>query len=572
MAPHDLYATILDQLDQGVLVLDEDRQLIYMNEKGRDIIGLSHREGPVHPAGYLERGDLVLLIDYPLGADDGGLSPSDLQLLGLSGEMPDVGDYLLLAGIYGGSTLAWEYGTLRPSEEKLLTCTTAQGHHLRLRLDRQKRLMDIAVNNHHFPVHFLTSYGHMVVLDPQGELKFIQSHGYTIRKESIATLLRGGSFQAKGKSSPPVQFPLPLHDVIEPGRLTHALTAGLAGEPVPPPRSLLDINKRLVFATIKTARDERGRPCVFCLFSEIVDVPNAASHQPPMWDELTFPGEAPDTLPSTLVAESLPLKRALQFAFQCAPLDYPLLFIGESGTGKRHLARELHEASGRTGPFVALDLLSVREDLMLMALFGDDVLGLKGALDQARNGTLYLRGLDRLPGHLQGALVEYYHHGDSTLPRLIVASHQDLLTDVKEGILLEDLYQHLATFTITLPPLRALPETILPLATRLAPKPLSSDAMEALMRYEFPGNVAELKQILTAAGHVSGDIITAETLHLPVSPGAMGLKERLRLAEKTILEREWERTGGDKKRMMAILDISKTSLYDKLNDYDIGRS
>lgn len=225
-----------------------------------------------------------------------------------------------------------------------------------------------------------------------------------------------------------------------------------------------------------------------------------------------------------------------------APSDASILIIGETGTGKEIAARQIHERSGRTGPFVAVNCGALSESLGEAALFGHEAGAYTGAsgaragwFEAANGGTLFLDEIGDLPLMLQVALLRVLQERQvvrlgSRKPvpidiRVIAATNIDVSKAVANGQFRLDLYFRLSVATLDLPPLRVRTGDILPLAehfiavysSRLkSPVPrLEADAQAALLNHAWPGNIRELENVMHAAVLVrTGNVIRAEDLRL----------------------------------------------------------
>ncbi|MFT3972719.1 MAG: sigma-54-dependent Fis family transcriptional regulator [Amaricoccus sp.] len=215
----------------------------------------------------------------------------------------------------------------------------------------------------------------------------------------------------------------------------------------------------------------------------------------------------------------------------------PILIQGETGTGKEFLARALHEASGRAGPFVAVNCAAIPEALIEAELFGHAPGaftgaapgGRKGLVEAAAGGTLFLDEIGDMPLALQARLLRVLAEGEVTPVgalrprrvdlRVVSATHRDLPAQVRAGALREDLYYRLSAATLALPPLRAredfdwLADRLLGGRARLTPA-----ARAALRARAWPGNLRELGNALAvAAALCDGGVI--DRADLPPEPG-----------------------------------------------------
>lgn len=206
-----------------------------------------------------------------------------------------------------------------------------------------------------------------------------------------------------------------------------------------------------------------------------------------------------------------------------APSDATVLIIGDTGTGKELIARHVHQQSGRTGPFVAVNCGAFSENLIEAELFGHEsgaFTGAQGArqgwFEAAQHGTLFLDEIGDLPLSMQVKLLRVLQERQvvrlgSRKPididvRLVAATNVDLVSAVEAGHFRADLYYRLNIATIDLPPLRERPGDILPLARHfvdryrakmhLGPIEFSSNARQAMIAYAWPGNIRELENVI----------------------------------------------------------------------------
>jgi MoxR-like ATPase len=227
-----------------------------------------------------------------------------------------------------------------------------------------------------------------------------------------------------------------------------------------------------------------------------------------------------------IIGESPALSRVLADAARVAPSSIPVLILGESGCGKESLARALHDASGRSGAYVALDLTAANENLVEDQLFGHvkgAYTGVEstriGAFREADGGTLFLDELGNLSPKLQAKLLRVLQEkmvqplGSDKLVRVdvrvVAATNADLEGMIARGEFREDLYQRLRGVELRLPPLRQRRGDILLLAEHFYRQArrretvpstwLEEDAREALNSWPWPGNIRELANVIELA-------------------------------------------------------------------------
>jgi len=303
-----------------------------------------------------------------------------------------------------------------------------------------------------------------------------------------------------------------------------------------------------------------------------------------------------------------------------------VLLIGESGTGKELFAHAIHHNSTRaSAPFVAINCSSIPEHLLESELFGYEEGaftgakkgGKKGQFELASKGTLFLDEIGDMPLSMQSKLLRVLQEKEvvrvggyksiSVDVRIIAATHRDLEKMVEKGEFRQDLYYRLNVIKIDIPPLRERKEDIPPIARRLLKKlearfyrnsiELSAEVKERLMQHSWPGNIRELENVLERSINVlDGKTIKVSDLPLylrdfepkdgsaihssseGISPNLVSaselsfiqpLKETLAQVEKQAIEHALAVTKGNKLEAARLLEISKTSFYDKYKLYNI---
>lgn len=224
-----------------------------------------------------------------------------------------------------------------------------------------------------------------------------------------------------------------------------------------------------------------------------------------------------------------------------APSDSIILLLGETGVGKEHLAKAIHEESPRaSGPFIALNTAALPEQLLESELFGHTsgaftgaTRSRRGAFELAHGGTIFLDEIGEMPLHLQTKLLRVLQEyevkplgGEKPIwvdVRVIAATNRELAKEVELGNFRKDLYFRLNVMALTIPPLRDRREDIPTLARRFLTyykfriakdiHHISKAAMTALCNYDWPGNVRELMNVIERAILISkSDHITLDDL------------------------------------------------------------
>ena len=310
-----------------------------------------------------------------------------------------------------------------------------------------------------------------------------------------------------------------------------------------------------------------------------------------------------------IVGRSRALADALQEAAAAAPLrDVTVLLTGESGTGKTHLARIIHENSPRAGgPFVEVNTAAIPEALVESELFGAvagahsaAMRGVTGKVAAAQGGTLFLDEIAELPSSAQAKLLqllhskEYYPLGASRSQhadiRIIAATNVDLREAVAAGRFREDLYYRLDVLRIRTPALSERREDIPELARYLCEEAcrrndlprihLSSAAVLAAQAAEWPGNVRELSNAVeraVARASATGSPV-AEYRHLfgedggdDGSTGPLSWQEATRRFQRELLTKTLKETGGNVSEVARRLDLVRSHVYTMMNAFGLTK-
>ncbi|MFZ7943351.1 sigma-54 interaction domain-containing protein [Neobacillus sp. 19] len=324
-----------------------------------------------------------------------------------------------------------------------------------------------------------------------------------------------------------------------------------------------------------------------------------------------------------LIGNSASFLAAKKLAERISASNSSVLLTGESGTGKELFAHAIHNDSGRsTLPFVAINCASIPEHLLESELFGYDEGaftgakrgGKKGQFEVANNGTLFLDEIGDMPLSMQSKLLRVLQEkevqrvgGQKSIPidvRIIAATHRDLEKMVEEGKFRQDLYYRLNVIKIEIPPLRKrkadIPLISMTLLKKMEGKffrrriELSTEVEQRLMQHTWPGNIRELENVLERAINVlDGKMI--DIYHLPLylrdqelvasqmnetntvmkdplvnkQLPIPSLKDTLAKVEKEAILQALAVTNGNKQDAAKLLEIGKTSFYEKCKLHDI---
>jgi DNA-binding NtrC family response regulator len=309
-----------------------------------------------------------------------------------------------------------------------------------------------------------------------------------------------------------------------------------------------------------------------------------------------------------IVTRSRKMVRILKEAELHAASPFPVLITGESGTGKELLARAIHAASPRAdAPFTPVNMAALNSNLFDAEFFGHTKGAFTGAehdrtgyLDQTNKGTLFLDEIGILPLELQGKLLRVLQNGEymklgTSLPRrtdvrIIAATNEDLDQLINKRMFRKDLYYRIRGAWLHLPPLRERRNDIPLLITELAQKSgyaqgqraVDEEALEALMQYDYPGNIRELESILHSAVNLAqGQTITIKCLQTHLRQRRKPQPRECRIddtrmmplaeAEKCHILKVYEQTGSNKTQSAKLLGIGLNTLRRKLRAYGIDQ-
>ncbi|MBB3211619.1 two-component system C4-dicarboxylate transport response regulator DctD [Herbaspirillum sp. Sphag1AN] len=308
--------------------------------------------------------------------------------------------------------------------------------------------------------------------------------------------------------------------------------------------------------------------------------------------------EHPETPP--LVGQSAAIERLRTLIASIGPTNADVLINGQTGTGKEVVARQLHAASGRTGPFVAINCGALPESVFESEIFGHEAGAFTGAqkrrigkLEHAQGGTVFLDEIESMPLPLQIKLLRVLQErqlerlGSNELIafdcRVIAASKSDLLQLAAQGGFREDLYYRIGVVSIALPRLCDRRDDIplllahfmqaAALRYRREIAPWTQQQMAGWQQKDWPGNVRELRNF--ADRWVLGvvDLVADQEADV-VEAAAMSLPQQLDACERALIERALLATGANVANAADQLGIPRKTLYDKMKKYDLpaGRS
>jgi two-component system, NtrC family, nitrogen regulation response regulator NtrX len=301
------------------------------------------------------------------------------------------------------------------------------------------------------------------------------------------------------------------------------------------------------------------------------------------------------------------IKKLMVQIERVAASETRVCILGETGTGKELIARTLHERSPRaTGPFVTLNCAAVPAELIESELFGHEKGSFTGAagrhigkFEQAERGTIFLDEIGDMPLPMQAKLLRVLEEGEveriggdkptKVNVRVVVATHRNLESLVREGKFRQDLFHRVYVFPIVLPPLRERKEDIPVLVQHFAEQvcaqnswklvPFTPEAIQYLQTQSWPGNIRELRNVverlilLATEGEVTAETVkTALPQALAASPTAVGsgtLAERVTGFEREVILSELKRSHFHITNAAKALGLERSHLYKKAEQLGI---
>jgi DNA-binding NtrC family response regulator len=320
---------------------------------------------------------------------------------------------------------------------------------------------------------------------------------------------------------------------------------------------------------------------------------------------------------SSIVGESAAIQQIVDLVERIAVHRTTVLISGETGCGKEVIAKAIHAASPRAKqPFVAVNCAAIPPNLLEVELFGHVTGAFPGAIgsrvgqfERAEGGTLFLDEIGDMALDVQAKLLrvlqerEFQRVGSSENVKLdvrvLAATNVDLLARVKQGRFREDLYYRLHVVPLRVPPLRDRKSDIPLLVSHfmgkvvhregLSPKTLTTEALQVLTGYSWPGNVRQLENAIEMAMVISGDRTELEPadFQLPEEPnntpiemtddqlvklpdGGLDFEAVIGRIEINLLEQALQRTNGNKKLAADMLRLKRTTLAAKLRALGYG--
>lgn len=299
----------------------------------------------------------------------------------------------------------------------------------------------------------------------------------------------------------------------------------------------------------------------------------------------------------TMIGSSDAVVECFRLIERIAPSQSVVLIEGETGTGKELAARSIHKLSGRSGPFVPLNCVSIPQELFESELFGHTRGAFTGAnadreglFQHAQHGTIFLDEISEMPVPMQAKLLRVLEErsvrpvgSDREIPtdaRVIAATNRELLGEVNAGRFRQDLFYRLEAVTLRIPALRERRDDVLVLAehfidtfarqTGAPPAALEREHIDKLLGYDWPGNIRELKNMMerfVLFGAFPDDLFNREAA-APAATRTFPKDWSLEAVERAHILSVLEAVNGNKSEAARRLGVSRKTLERKLHRWE----
>lgn len=609
------FGILADMVKEGFIYIDKDARIQIYNKSAKEIFRIDKSVGTGHPGGSIKKGDIVIIGDNCLGKDDGGLEADSLIKIGIRD--PNIAPHVafLGMGLYEDDRAepVYEYHHTNDGFSSVYELkANILGYRAAVKIE--EKTIAITFGEESFLMSYHNSIGHIVVVDPHtGKVKFYQTGGYTARGESVAELLSGKPYRAKGPSADDFDVIGKNIFSIQNGVAIQELYKVARGGDHDPRDKFAEINGIPALYSIFPVEGETGRSGAVLRVEDISAMNQVIRERD---EALLFVEEMKKIIDdsvfewegfSQLDGESKAMRNIKKLAYKASRSNSTVLILGESGTGKTFLAESIHKAgSKRNQAFIHVNCGAMPETLLESELFGYErgsftgasTEGKIGLFEKAKGGTIFLDEIGDLSLTSQVKLLKvlqdktFFKIGGtteiSTDVRIIAATNRNLEDEIRCGRFREDLFYRLNVFPIWMPALRERKEDIDALSNRFLKricirlgcedKFISPDVQKCLLSYDWPGNIRELENVLERAANISdGRIINMAHLPSKITGNHMksaqsewkSFKESIEEAEKKAIVEALAYYKNDKKKAMKALQIGKTNFYEKLNKYGI---
>lgn len=605
---------ILDNISQGVIVIDTEGIITTYNKKAKEIFGIFESTKISHKSDKLKKDDLVFIVDNKVGEDDGELDYKSFEKIGIYDKNLKKGDSILAFGTYKNSNnhVNENYKIIEVSDQSGEVYLDGVYRELKYKLsiDYSKKILEININDTIYSMNYRYAVGHMVIIR-NNELVFYQSKGYTARNESLRYILEERVFREKGKNAQAIN---PIGDFIfnvhERNNEMDKFYRCATKEDNIVTNEFMNINGIATLSSIIPLYSEENKIGAILRVEDITELKEVIEERNVLLKNLK---KTEKLLEDENIARSYKKFQGVsahindikKIAYKSSKTDSTVLILGESGTGKSTLAEEIHNISNRkNNKFLHINCASLPESLLESELFGYEggaftnsrKSGKPGLFELANNGTVFLDEIGEMPLKIQGKLLNFlqnktfYRIGGieeiKVDTRIICATNKNLEQLIKEKEFREDLYYRINIIPIYIEPLRnriedipiLVDKLIINLSKKLKKEPITMtrEAMNKLMCLSWLGNIRELENVLerTISLNDSNVIYSKDILVYNTKNETQEINESLKVgleeAEKKIIINCLRAYKGNIKVCLNILEVGKTSFYDKLKKYNIN--
>ncbi len=605
---------ILDNISQGVIVIDTEGIITTYNKKAKEIFGIFESTKISHKSDRLKKDDLVFIVDNKVGEDDGELDYKSFEKIGIYDKNLKKGDSILAFGTYKSSNndVNENYKIIEVSDQSGEVYLDGVYRELKYKLsiDYSKKILEININDTIYSMNYRYAVGHMVIIR-NNELVFYQSKGYTARNESLRYILEERVFREKGKNAQAIN---PIGDFIfnvhERNNEMDKFYRCATKEDNIVTNEFMNINGIATLSSIIPLYSEENKIGAILRVEDITELKEVIEERNVLLKNLK---KTEKLLEDENIARSFKKFQGVsahindikKIAYKSSKTDSTVLILGESGTGKSTLAEEIHNISNRkNNKFLHINCASLPESLLESELFGYEggaftnsrKSGKPGLFELANNGTVFLDEIGEMPLKIQGKLLNFlqnktfYRIGGieeiKVDTRIICATNKNLEQLIKEKEFREDLYYRINIIPIYIEPLRNRIEDIPLLVDKLIENlskklkkehiTMTREAINKLMCLSWLGNIRELENVLerTISLNDSNVIYSKDILVYNTKNETKEINESLKVgleeAEKKIIIHCLRAYKGNIKACLNILEVGKTSFYDKLKKYNIN--
>lgn len=588
--------------DEGYIIIDKNRKINIYNDKAKEIFGLKKIYNKYHNKGRLEEGDILIIANNGYQIDDGGILDLDLKNLNIDKKL-DYGESFIYIGVYKSD-----------EKPKFIHCKENKNLNLKelyknllidVKINEDEKYIDIKIDKESYKMNFFSNIGHIVILDSKKNLKFYQSEGYTARRESIKDILDLKEFSEKKQILENTKIIgkdiLSFHDKEYAIR---DLIKVSQGQNISYEDKILNINKKPVMCSLYKLKDDKAILKIkdIRFLQDLIEereilinkIKSLKNNEP----KISFIDE--------FIGESQAIKKVKYISLKASKSNSTIILTGESGVGKTSLAKLIHKQwQKKNAPFIHINCPSIPSNLMESELFGYEKGAFTGALNTgkvgyfelANEGTIFLDEIGELSLSMQSKLLEvlqsktfYKIGGNKKIKlnvRIICATNKDLEEEVKNKKFRSDLYYRINIINIEIPPLRKRKEDIRIIAKEILPKIckelgikekiISKEGLRYLSNLKLYGNVRELENLLERAiNYTENNILFKQDFLFDSKKNtdddffSFDLKENIKRLEKKLMKKALKECDYDSKKSMKLLNIKKTSFYEKLKKYEIN--